>query len=212
MKFEINWTPDMDAMLGATSDHVVARRLRLLSGDVIARRTALGIPNYEPVQREWTPEEDTLLGTDSLVALAKRFGCPTSQVQKRRTELGVKPKPRPTKSAETLAEEALRAERVAAKDLLRKRKAIETAEAVHREGSMSRAASRLGLNASTVRTRMNYFFRYARARLGNGPALNWRDLDRAAPVVKDFARCMSYELETGSLEAWERLKADLSVT
>ncbi len=84
------WTPEEDALLGTESDPQIARRLGRSSKSVVQRRTRLKIPsNQAQVTPTWTPEEDRLLGTDPDSVIAECLGRSALAVEKRRRKLGI---------------------------------------------------------------------------------------------------------------------------
>lgn len=87
----VNWTPDMDALLGTMPDEAVAARLGISKLTVSQRRARLGVPSYRSRHRDisWTPEMDALLGTVPDRELAERWGLARATVTARRRRLGI---------------------------------------------------------------------------------------------------------------------------
>jgi len=84
---KINWTPEMDALLGTAYDWEVAAELGLSTSRVKRRRHKLDIPCFRFIR--WTPKIDVLLGTMSDKKVATKLGLGTMTVWYRREELGI---------------------------------------------------------------------------------------------------------------------------
>jgi hypothetical protein len=87
------WTPEMDALLGTTTDAAAAARLGLSSATISNRRMALGIPpfrRHENRQPEtWSAEHIALLGTRVDREIARLVGCCPATVAAKREALGI---------------------------------------------------------------------------------------------------------------------------
>lgn len=89
MSNKIEWTLEMDAMLGTDFDSTIGKKLGLSAYQVDRRRKELGIPGYKHKKHKWSKEDDALLGTMPIKAISEKLGVPSSQVQKRIKEIGV---------------------------------------------------------------------------------------------------------------------------
>lgn len=88
----INWTPRMDAVLGAMPDEQAAQALGISKTKVALRRRYLGKPSYRSKNEwQWTPEHEARLGTAFDSALAREWGLSRSTVTLRRQMLGIPP-------------------------------------------------------------------------------------------------------------------------
>jgi len=86
-KLEIDWTPEMDALLGTKTDRKIAVDLGLPRRRVGQRRRELGILPIRYLK--WTPEMDALLGTMVDQDVADELGIERSTAFYRREELGI---------------------------------------------------------------------------------------------------------------------------
>lgn len=84
----INWTPEMDALLGTMTDNNLAEKIGCHNSTVWKRREQLAICAYGRIN--WTPEIDALLGTMPDGDLAERIGCSLTAVRKRRERLAIR--------------------------------------------------------------------------------------------------------------------------
>lgn len=208
----VNWTPEMDAVLGTDRDAAVAGRFGLRADQVESRRKKLGIPGYAVKPKDWTPSEDAILGTDTLVRVAALLERPTSQIQKRMKQLGVpnfgvRIKPR---SPARVAEEQAVAERNEIRFEQQMRKGMAVATLIADGRTVTAAAQELGIGIEAARQQLLKFLRTVRhrARLGEAllPPAAWREIApwRLIPphLLAEATRRMRVELETGSREVW----------
>lgn len=97
----IDWTPEMDQLLGSMPDTAVARRLGTSKSIVGYRRASLNIARYErpplPIGTEpvtahqWTAAQEAQLGLDHDPVIAARMGVNVGVVVHRRYQLGIEP-------------------------------------------------------------------------------------------------------------------------
>lgn len=186
MGVKINWTPEMDALLGQDEDRAIADRLyreypamRWISTKLVQeRRKALGIEGCgrnrskptgskprKPtvVTPPWTPEEDAILGTGSLAKVSVRLSRPTSQIQKRMKELGIAhfaQRGTPRSSVKLQAEEAQK-ERNKVRLIQRMRKGAVIAEGVANGYTYTALAKELGISPTAARNQFFVFLRVA---------------------------------------------------
>lgn len=201
----INWTPDMDALLGQDEDNAIASRLYakypLLSISpklVKERRKALGIEGYgrnksKPASGKrkhprvsstppWTPEEDAILGTDTLVKISARLGRPISQIQKRMKQLGVPNfgvRVRPRNPARAAEREAIE-ERNKVRFERGMRAGMAVAVFITGGHTVTAAGQELGIGVEGARQRLLKFLRALRhpSRLGERllPSTAWSEI------------------------------------
>jgi DNA-binding CsgD family transcriptional regulator len=92
----VDWTPEMDALVGTATDAAVAAALGIGSGGSVAhRRHVLGIPAVgpggpRPRPMRWSRRALAMLGKAPDAEVAKRLGLTQSIVWKKRTELAIR--------------------------------------------------------------------------------------------------------------------------
>jgi len=86
----INWTSQMNALLGTMPDKEVAAQLGLCETTVRHHRQELGIPASRP-QVRWSPEMNDLLGIMFDREVAVELGISCGAVQQQRRTLGIPP-------------------------------------------------------------------------------------------------------------------------
>lgn len=99
----VNWTPELDAMLGVVSDSVLASKMGITRKSVSYRREKLGIPasfdrtNNKPPPAmgghnriDVAPSVIKLLGTMPDYQLATSAGCSKYKIARLRNSLGIK--------------------------------------------------------------------------------------------------------------------------
>ncbi|EBP8466971.1 hypothetical protein AOA89_21485 [Salmonella enterica] len=189
---KINWTREMDDILGTDFDSVIAGKLNITQQLVVNRRKELGIPGYAFKENSWKPEEDAILGTDSLANIAKVLNRPTSQIQKRMKELGIAhfdQRGTPRNSVRLHAEQAQK-ERNKVRFIHRMRKGAVIAEGVANGYTYTAIAKDLGISPTAVRNQFFMFLRVAMLPSMLGEEIP-RDLKIISPhVLKKEVRCV----------------------
>ncbi|MBL8856108.1 MAG: hypothetical protein JNK57_19240 [Planctomycetaceae bacterium] len=91
---DVQWTAELDALIGTVPDRVVAERYGIAPRSVHQRRRKLQIKS-KAVSRtaapRWTKKIDKLMGTMHDTDLAKQIGTTKYHVRSRREELGILP-------------------------------------------------------------------------------------------------------------------------
>jgi len=93
----IQWTRQMESLLGSDFDWVIAERLGLPTYCVRRKRQLLGITAYgesfvrgSPHAFRWTKEQMALLGRESDIQVARRLGISAAAVWRKRVQLGIR--------------------------------------------------------------------------------------------------------------------------
>jgi hypothetical protein len=81
----IEWTPELEALLGTMSDGDLGIKLNVPIHVVRDRRETLGIRGWHT----WTKEEESLLGTMTDKEVADRVGCSVGAVRAKRKRLNI---------------------------------------------------------------------------------------------------------------------------
>lgn len=81
----INWTPELDALVGTMTDVKLAEQLGVGTHVVFMRRVNLGIPPYSV----WTDTALSMLGTMSDEELSRLLGVHKTTVRYKRLQLGI---------------------------------------------------------------------------------------------------------------------------
>lgn len=85
----INWTPEMDALLGRMSDPQVADKLRLSKTPVRRRRVFLGIKPVKIAKATWTEANLARLGKEFDKDIAADMSVSPRVVGDMRSKLGI---------------------------------------------------------------------------------------------------------------------------
>ena len=83
----VQFTPEMDALIGTDSDYSVAKLLKVSTKVVLRRR--LELKKSSGYQTVWTQEMDALIATMADTDLAKQFKISYEKVVHRRRTLGI---------------------------------------------------------------------------------------------------------------------------
>lgn len=83
----INWTPEMDALLGTAFDHELAERFNVSPIAVGRHRRELGISARR--HADWSPEMELLIGTMPDSQLGEQLGVSADAVRYHKYKLGV---------------------------------------------------------------------------------------------------------------------------
>jgi len=85
----IEWTAEIDALLGTVTDATIAAQLNISGASVFLRRSHLGIRSFRAPAAVWTVQMDILLGTATDSTIATRLGIGRDAVTERRHKLNI---------------------------------------------------------------------------------------------------------------------------
>lgn len=85
----LQWTPELDALLGTMSDRDLSKRLGVSYHVVLDRRLKLGITCFTSQRVDWTEDKIALLGTMADSKVAELLGCSERTVSHKRRKLGI---------------------------------------------------------------------------------------------------------------------------